>query len=78
VVEGPDLFGERGNRRVVGDVDGLRGDVGLVIGRRELGAITSRHDDSRTLGEGQQGHGTGDAAAAPNYQDGLIFQRSHS
>ena len=65
MVDGTHPLGERADRCVVGDVDGLCGDAepGVCVG--ESGLIPACDDDPRTFVVREQRYGTGDAAARP-------------
>ena len=49
MVDGAQAAGERGDRPVVGDVDDLGADAGIVIGTGQFGLVSPGDDDSGSL-----------------------------
>jgi hypothetical protein len=68
-------LGERGDRRIVGYVDSLSGDVVVAVSAGELALVSARHDDPRTFRLRQRRHRTRDPAAASDHHDCLVPQR---
>jgi hypothetical protein len=75
VVDGAEAFGERGDARLVGQVDGLGRDRRVVVADRErLGIAPGDHHGGTGLPHGVGG-GPGDPAAAADDQHGPVLER---
>jgi hypothetical protein len=77
VIDRAEPLAEGGDRDLVGQVNGLGGDPGLggVSGAQRFGVAAGR-DDLRAGLAGGQGDRSGEAAAAPDDQHGLVLQRA--
>ena len=78
VVDGADPLGQRGDRRVVGEVDGLDADAG--VGRvglaRGAPALRPATITFAPVGAGRLGDAARDPAAAADHQHGLVVQEA--
>ena len=68
-------FAERGDGGFVGEVDDLGADAGLAgVGRGQGFLVTAGRHDACSEVQSGQGNRTGEPAASPDDQYGLVFQ----
>ena len=75
MIDASDAFGQGADRCVIGDVEGLCGDAGIIVGRGKPVLIAPDHNDFTALGPRQDSDSTRDAAAAPDDQNSAAPQR---
>jgi hypothetical protein len=75
VIDGSDAFGQSSDGRVIGDVEALCGDTGIIVGSGEPILVATGHDDLTALGPRQKSDSTRDAAPPSHDENSAALQR---